>query len=163
VRIAGSLLFITACATGDEPAASISEPQPEPGMRLRVVDAQGAALGLSSDKRDVFIGLSGMVTQADIVDADYAFQVIDQTGAVLSLDDSPCRRFHVDSAGQLALVDSACRHEAGAGNVQLMPFADAEPDDSGAMHFIVQIAPADTSFDASSLKATFAVAASPSS
>jgi hypothetical protein len=163
VRVVGVLLVITGCAAVDEPLAPITETTPEPGMRLRVVDAQGAPIAVSSDKRDVFIRLFGMITQADIVDTDYAFQVIDQSGAVLSLDDSPCRRFHVDAAGQLALVDAACRHEAGSSNVQLMPFADAECDDTGTMHFIVQIAPADTSFDASSLKATFAVAAWPSS
>jgi hypothetical protein len=164
--VLGVLLLICGCATVDQPAPpdlDLGDPQDQPGMRLRVVDARGESAPMWSDKRDVFLGLFGMVTAADIVDADYAFEVIDQQGNVLSLDDEPCRRFHVDAAGQLVMIDSACRHDAAPGIVQLAPFADVEPDSAGTMHFIVQIAPAGTSFAASALKTTFAIAAWPSS
>ncbi|HEY5949200.1 MAG TPA: hypothetical protein VIV40_27090 [Kofleriaceae bacterium] len=118
-------------------------------LRLAVVREDGQPLDRAAAKEDVFIALSGPLTAKD-----YTFQVIDERGTILSLDPPQCRAL---------FNELPCRHRGDGALVQLMPFADAEPDDEGVMHFIIQVAPADYSFDATSLKATFAVEAWPSS
>jgi hypothetical protein len=152
-----------------EPASIESAPEVvagdvvEPGMRLSVVAADGSERSVASDKQEVFIALSGKLTAADAVGIDYVFRVIDLAGDEVSLDDALCRRFFVDEEGRIAGGVGACAHAVVTGRIELQPFADVSADERGFMRYLVQIAPAAASLERSSLKATFAVAALPSS
>jgi cysteine-rich repeat protein len=130
-------------------------PPPSPGLILRVVSGDGDVLpAIAVDKRVVHIRIFGIATAADVVDADYVFEVIDPvTDVIVSSDHPDCRRFHVNAFGRINAVyegtdetGAACGHAFGIADnnslvPQLIPFDDVPVDANGVMSYRVRIRP----------------------
>jgi cysteine-rich repeat protein len=140
----------------DEPDDSDPPPPPvEPGLILRIASGDGEVIPVMplSVKDEAYIRILGQATAADIVDADYVFQVLDLNGNVVSSDEPACRRFHLNQFGRIDLVyegqDAAgavCSHRFGIADnsslvIQLVPFADVAADANGVMSYVVEALP----------------------
>jgi cysteine-rich repeat protein len=142
-------------------------------LALRVVDKTGASVAAFEATGDVYLDIAVVDTSGTVVAQDFAFQIVDAQGSLLSSDAFDCRRFHVSGAGYIDRVYSGldasgatCIHmyertSSGHILIQLAPFKDAIADGSGAMQFTVKVAAlascgSDTSFH-DALSVTFTV------
>lgn len=82
-------------------------------LQLSVVDETGQQVELNRfvEVTDVFLSVRAADSTKPAVAEDFAYQVTDKTGVVLSSDEPRCRRFRVDERGDIASVYETCLHK----------------------------------------------------
>jgi hypothetical protein len=141
-------------------------------LRIATVESNGTPARTFAAKGDVFLEVVPVDTTQAVAAGDYAFHVTDTGGKLLSSDALSCRQLNVDAQGNVTVIASggstSCEHATQtvtdtSGHsiviVQLAPFDSTTPNATGAMTFVVELAPAPTSdnFGADALTATFAI------
>jgi len=136
-------------------------------LLLLVVDRSGTIRDTFERKVDVYIDLRKLDAAKAVTAQDFAFQVVDAMGALLSEDDLACRRFHISPEGFIDHVysaapgnDAACVHMfAGSSEEHLLP--NLMPFAGDSMRFTIHVAPLATSARdggfADSLAASFTI------
>jgi len=128
--------------------------EPEPALRPNlvplVVDRAGNEVDLETitSASDIYLSVKPADAAKEVVSQDFMFQVVDRDGAVKSIDGADCRIFHVDARGSIdiAYMNSAstCQRRTvqladGRFLIALAPLHEVAKDDSGAMHYTLNI------------------------
>lgn len=116
-------------------------------------DGQDAPAGGFAAKDEVFLRARLVPGSAPFASGDFAFEMFDATGRMVSGDALDCRRFQIATdVGGIAdihtgftLEGAPCGHRWGVHGdgtllVQLIPFADAPPNSDGVAEYTVRIA-----------------------
>lgn len=134
--IVGGCMVADKTPTGTAASAELN-------LSLVVVDRNGTITDTFERKVDAYIDLRPLDSAAAVTPADYAFQVVDPAGQLLSEDDITCRTFHVGARGFIDKVYSAngatCVHMFEEANDHLLP--NLMPFGGSATRFAIHVAP----------------------
>jgi hypothetical protein len=141
---------------GAIPDDPLVDPPAAPGalvLSFHGSDGQDAPGGAFAAKDEVFLRARLAPRDSSFASGDFAFEMFDATGRMVSGDALDCRRFHIatdvggiaDVRAGFSLEGAPCGHRWGVHGdgtllVQLIPFADAPPNSDGVAEYTVRIA-----------------------
>jgi hypothetical protein len=136
-----AMYVVLAGCTVDEATdttGAVEEPDEDPmpdrtlNLQLSVVDEMGRQPELNrfAQTTDVFLSVRAADPTKPVVVEEFAFDVTDKNGTVVSSDEPRCRRFRVDERGDVASMPEMCLHkvertEDGKMLIGVAPFYDA--------------------------------------